>query len=76
MLAAIDNLYLDPRVQQAGCEAPRGCVVATPVFVAQGKEPTVGTKYQNEPIHAPLQKVEKTSSFNDLGREDARRIAE
>ena len=40
------------------------------------RTPTAGTKYQNEPIQAPLQKVEKTSSFNDLGREDARRIAE
>ena len=38
--------------------------------------PTAGTKYQNEPIKAPLQKVEKSTSFNDLGREDARRIAE
>ena len=38
--------------------------------------PTAGTKYQNEPIQAPLQKVDKSSSFNDLGREDARRIAE
>ena len=38
--------------------------------------PTAGTKYQNEPIQAPLQKVEQSSSFNDLGREDARRIAE
>ena len=40
------------------------------------RTPTAGTKYQNEPIQAPLQKVEKSSSFNDLGREDARRIAE
>ena len=40
------------------------------------RTPTAGTKYQNEPIQAPLQKVDKTSSFNDLGREDARRIAE
>ncbi len=40
------------------------------------RTPTAGTKYQNEPIQAPLQKLEKTSSFNDLGREDARRIAE
>ena len=38
--------------------------------------PTAGTKYQNEPLQAPLQKVEQSSSFNDLGREDARRIAE
>ena len=40
------------------------------------RTPTAGTKYQNEPIQAPLQKIEKSSSFNDLGREDARRIAE
>ena len=40
------------------------------------RTPTAGTKYQNEPLQAPLQKVEQTSSFNDLGREDARRIAE
>ena len=40
------------------------------------RTPTAGTKYQNEPIQAPLQKVEQSSSFNDLGREDARRIVE
>ena len=40
------------------------------------RTPTAGTKYQNEPIQAPLQKVEQSSSFNDLGREDARRISE
>ena len=40
------------------------------------RTPTSGTKYQNEPLQAPLQKVEKTSSFDDLGREDARRIVE
>ena len=40
------------------------------------RTPTAGTKYQNEPLQAPLQKVEKTSSFDDLGREDAKRIAE
>ena len=40
------------------------------------RTPTAGTKYQNEPLQAPLQKVEKTSSFDDLGREDARRISE
>ena len=39
------------------------------------RTPTAGNKYQNEPIQAPLQKVDKSSSFNDLGREDARRIA-
>ena len=40
------------------------------------RTPTAETKYQNEPLQAPLQKVEKTSSFNNLGREDARRITE
>lgn len=40
------------------------------------RTPTAGTKYQNEPIQAPLQQAEQSSSFNDLGREDARRIAE
>ena len=40
------------------------------------RTPTAGNKYQNEQLQAPLQKVEKTSSFNDLGREDARRIVE
>ena len=40
------------------------------------RTPTAGTKYQNEPIQAPLQKVDKTPSFDALGREDARRIAE
>ena len=40
------------------------------------RTPTTGIKYQNEPIQAPLQKVEQSSSINDLGREDARRIAE
>ena len=40
------------------------------------RTPAAGTKYQNEPTQTPLQKVEKSSSFNDLGREDARRIAE
>jgi hypothetical protein len=40
------------------------------------RTPTAGTKYQNEPLQAPLQKVEQSSSFYDLGREDARRIAE
>ena len=40
------------------------------------RTPTAGTKYRNEPIQAPRQKVEQSSSFNDLGREDARRIAE
>ena len=40
------------------------------------RTPTTGVKYQNEPIQAPLQKVDQSSSFNDLGREDARRISE
>ena len=40
------------------------------------RTPTAGVKYQNEPIQSPLQKVDKSTSFNDLGREDARRIAE
>ena len=40
------------------------------------RTPTAGVKYQNEPIQSPLQKVEQSSSFNDLGREDARRIVE
>ena len=40
------------------------------------RTPTAGTKYQNEPIQAPIQKIEKSSSFDDLGREDARRISE
>ena len=40
------------------------------------RTPTAGNRYQNEPIQAPLQKVEKSSSFDALGREDARRIAE
>ena len=40
------------------------------------RTPTAGTRYQNEPIQAPLLKVDRSSSFNDLGREDARRIAE
>ena len=29
------------------------------------RTPTAGTKYQNEPIQASLQKVEQSSSFND-----------
>ena len=40
------------------------------------RTPTAGTKYQNEPIQAQLQKVETSSSFDALGREDARRISE
>ena len=38
--------------------------------------PTAGVKYQNEPIQAPLNQVEKSPSFDDVGREDARRIRE
>ena len=40
------------------------------------RTPTAGTKYQNEPIQSPLQKVEQSSFFDALGREDARRISE
>ena len=40
------------------------------------REPTAGVKYQNEPIQAPLNQVKKSSSFDDVGREDARRIRE
>ena len=40
------------------------------------REPTAGVKYQNEPIQAPLNQVQKSSSFDDVGREDARRIRE
>ena len=40
------------------------------------REPTAGVKYQNEPIQAPLNQLEKSSSFDDVGREDARRIRE
>ena len=40
------------------------------------REPTAGVKYQNEPIQAPLNQVEKSLSFDDVGREDARRIRE
>nr|WP_272159684.1 hypothetical protein [Synechococcus sp. AH-551-C10] len=40
------------------------------------REPTAGVKYQNEPIQAPLNQVEKSASFDDVGREDARRIRE
>ena len=38
------------------------------------RTPTAGTKYQNEPIQAPLQKVEKTPSFDDVGREDGEEL--
>ena len=40
------------------------------------RERTAGVKYQNEPIQGPLNQVEKSSSFDDVGREDARRIRE
>ena len=32
------------------------------------RTPTAGTKYQNDPLQAPLQKVDKTPSFDALGR--------
>ena len=40
------------------------------------RKPTAGVKYQNEPLQGPIQQTNQGSSFNDLGREDARRIAE
>ena len=40
------------------------------------RERTSGVKYQNEPIQAPLNQVQKSSSFDGVGREDARRIRE
>ena len=40
------------------------------------REPTAGVKYQNELIQAPLNQIEKSTSFDDVGREDARRIRE
>ena len=39
-------------------------------------EPAAGVKNQNQPIQAPLNQVQKSSSFDDFGREDARRIRE
>ena len=40
------------------------------------REPAVGVKYQNEPIQEPLNQINKSSSFDDYGREDSRRIRE
>ena len=40
------------------------------------RDPAAGIKYQNEPIQAPLNQVQRSSSFDDFGREDARRIRE
>ena len=40
------------------------------------RTPTAGVKYQNEPLQGPIQQTSQDSSFNDLGREDARRITE
>ena len=40
------------------------------------RKPTAGVKYQNEPIQAPLNQVQKSPSFDDVGREDANRIRE
>ena len=40
------------------------------------REPTAGIKYQNEPIQTPLNQDQKSSYFDDVGREDERRIRE
>ena len=40
------------------------------------RTPTAGVKYQDEPLQGPLQKVDKSPSFDALGREDATRIVE
>ena len=40
------------------------------------RTPTAGVKYQNEPLQGAIQQTNQSSSFNDLGREDARRITE
>ena len=40
------------------------------------RKPTAGIKCQDEPIQAPLNQVQQSSSFDDFGREDARRIRE
>ena len=40
------------------------------------RTPTAGTKYQNEPLQGPIQQTNQGSSFDALGREDARRITE
>ena len=39
-------------------------------------KPTSGVKYQNEPLQGPIQQTKQGSSFDSLGREDARRITE
>ena len=40
------------------------------------RKPTAGFKYQNEPLQGPIQQTNQGSSFDALGREDARRITE
>ena len=40
------------------------------------RKPTAGVKYQNEPLQGPIQQTNQGSSFDALGREDARRITE
>ena len=40
------------------------------------REPTTGVKYQNEPLQGAIQPTNQSASFNDSGREDARRIVE
>ena len=40
------------------------------------RKPTAGVKYQNEPLQGPIQQTKQGSSFDALGREDARRITE
>ena len=40
------------------------------------RKPTAGVKYQNELLQGPIQQTNQGSSFDALGREDARRITE
>lgn len=40
------------------------------------RTPTAGVKYQNEPLQGAIQQTNQSSSFNDLGREDARHVTE
>ena len=40
------------------------------------RKPTAGVKYQNKPLQGPIQQTKQGSSFDALGREDARRITE
>tara|TARA_R100000805_G_scaffold16388_1_gene18684 strand:- start:967 stop:1833 length:867 start_codon:yes stop_codon:yes gene_type:complete len=40
------------------------------------RKPTAGVKYQNKPLQGPIQQTNQGSSFDALGREDARRITE